>query len=78
MMAVAVEDGPALRFEPAEPLFQFGGRFALAVQPPSYDVGLDGRFLMIQPEGGDRGGERLAMVIVQNWTQELLERVPVN
>ena len=43
-----------------------------------YDLSPDGRFLMITQGDGD-GSEAtpLDVVVVQNWTQELLERVPV-
>ena len=43
-----------------------------------YDLSADGRFLMIQLEG-DTGtdGSQFDLVFVQNWFQELLERVPV-
>ena len=43
-----------------------------------YDLSADGRFLMIQLEG-DTGtdGSQFDLVFIQNWFQELLERVPV-
>ena len=37
----------------------------------NYDVADDGRFLMIRRSGGP------VLHLSQNWTQELLERVPV-
>jgi hypothetical protein len=43
---------------------------------PSYDVGPDGRFLMIRPSA-----EELAPPVVHvvlNWFEELKRRVPVN
>ena len=48
MMAVPVRLGPAFEFGPAEQLFEH--RYA-RVTIPSYDVGPDGRFLMIKPSG---------------------------
>ena len=37
------------------------------------------RFLMITTEGtGDTGAGRAEIAVVLNWTQELLERVPIN
>ena len=43
----------------------------------SYDVAPDGRFLMIQAEGGDSTpGASASIVVVENWTEELKRRVP--
>ena len=46
---------------------------------PNYDVAADGRFLMVRTEGpaGD-DGPLSQVTVVLNWTQELLERVPVD
>ena len=38
-----------------------------------YDVARDGRFLMLKDEETAN-----QIVLVQNWSQELTERVPVN
>ena len=44
-----------------------------------HDVSSDGqRFLMITPGGSDAGAGRAEINVVLNWTQELLERVPIN
>ena len=44
-----------------------------------HDLGRDGRFLMLSPEGQTTANvDRLTQVVlVQNWFQELTERVPV-
>ena len=43
-----------------------------------WDVAPDGRFLMVQEQaGGESGQEAPDLVFIENWTQELLERVPV-
>jgi Tol biopolymer transport system component len=74
MMAVAVNTESAFSFAPPELLFT--GPF-LTVQDSgahSYDVAADGRFLLIQPPGGGEGSA--SIVVVQNWTEELRQRVP--
>ena len=42
----------------------------------TYDVGADGRFLMIKRAKPDSSGPSL--VVVQNWFEELKRRVPTN
>ena len=45
----------------------------------NYDVTSDGqRFVFVQPASDDGNEERNQINVVLNWTQELLERVPVN
>ena len=46
-MAVAVDTGPEFNFK--TPVLLFQDRYQRSRQPPSYDVGLDGRFLFIKP-----------------------------
>jgi eukaryotic-like serine/threonine-protein kinase len=48
LMATAVNAGPEFNFKPATPLFET--RYVHAGQPPTYDVGADGRFVMIKAE----------------------------
>ena len=43
---------------------------------PSYDVAADGRFLMIKPAEIQVGPVRREIIIVQNWQEELKQRVP--
>jgi hypothetical protein len=51
------------------PLAGDGGR--------SYDVGRDGRFLVIQPMTRSKTpAAGSSIVVVQNWTEELKRRVP--
>ena len=73
MMVVPVDTEPMLTLGTAtvvfeETYFQRGSR--------RYDLAPDGRFLMIKESGG--ATEALPqIVVVQNWHQELLERVPI-
>jgi hypothetical protein len=70
MMAVRVETDSEFRFQPPEVLFE-GGYFL--GRRPNYDVGPDGRFLIIKDvEGSDQ------INVVQNWFEELKRLVPTN
>ena len=68
LMAVAVSVGSTFGFKPAT--FLFESRDLTTDQPPSYDVALDGRFLMIKPSATQ---PRTApqIVVVLNWSEEL-------
>jgi serine/threonine-protein kinase len=68
MMAVRVETDPEFRFQPPEVLFE-GGYFV--DRGPNYDVGPDGRFLMIKDES-----EATPINVVLNWFEELKRLVP--
>jgi hypothetical protein len=68
MMAVRVEPDPEFRFQPPEVLFE-GGYFL--GRRPSYDVGPDGRFLMLKDEA-----EAAPLNVVLNWFEELKRLVP--
>ncbi len=70
MMAVRVEPDPEFRFQPPEELFQ-GGYFL--GNRPNYDVGPDGRFLMIKEEE-EEGSAQINVVL--NWFEELKRLVP--
>jgi eukaryotic-like serine/threonine-protein kinase len=74
MMAVAVDTGAAFGFEPAVELFEEPYRVA---DRPSYDVGADGRFVMIQPGPEDaRDLAAASLVVALNWFEELRRLVP--
>jgi hypothetical protein len=82
MMAVAVEAEAE-----ADAEFSFHAAVELFVEPslykdPSvgsttYDVGSDGRFLMIQqPRSTTEATGSTSIVIVENWLEELKQRQP--
>jgi serine/threonine-protein kinase len=76
MMAVAVETEREFSF--ATPVRLFVGGF-YTIQAPgarSYDVARDGRFLMIEPAPSDSGAAPASIVVVENWVEELKQRVP--
>ena len=76
MMAVAVETAGEFSF--GAPARLFTGQFFLVAQPTahSYDVARDGRFLMIDPAPSENAATSASIVVVQNWTEELKQRVP--
>jgi hypothetical protein len=76
MMAVPVETDNEFSF--GAPVQLFNEEYFTSVNPfvRSYDVARDGRFVMIElPGGGDDAGPA-SIVVVENWTEELKQRVP--
>jgi hypothetical protein len=75
VMAVAVETGAEFSFAPPKPLFS--GPYVQRPLPTArgYDVARDGRFLMILPGDESRAAAPASIVIVQNFTEELKQRV---
>ena len=77
MMAVTVTTDPTLTIGPPVELFQgqYYNRLPTGSPRSQYDVTADGqRFLMV---AGDSAGPRQRFNVVLNWTEELLERVPL-
>jgi len=75
MMVVPVQSKPA--FTAGTPRLLFEGRYGATSNIRGYDVAPDGRFLMVQQK--DRPPMRVAeMIIVQNWVEELKQRVRPN
>ena len=62
-MAVAVDTGPEFNFK--APVLLFQDRYQRSRQPPSYDVGPDGRFLFIKPSNAPLP----AITVISNWAQ---------
>ncbi len=74
MMAVTIGGGTSPA--PGRPRLLFEGRYALGIPGiPNYDVGPDGRFLMIQLSDEEEQ-ERGTIHIVLDWLEELRRRVP--
>ena len=81
MMAVDVSTDPALEIGQVSELFRTTGLMRASPRA-SYAVSADGsRFLMgaasMATSGAEAGDASPKVVVVQNWTQELLERVPI-
>ncbi len=71
MWAVSVEPGETFEAGVPEPLFE--DRYARkAASHTGYDVGRDGRFLVI----GDDSPQNETMTVILNWTEELKRLVP--
>jgi Tol biopolymer transport system component len=76
MIAVPVETEEEFSFGAptqlfSEPYFTAQGPFTR-----SYDVARDGRFLMIELPGTGDASVLSSIVVVENWTEELKQRVP--
>jgi Tol biopolymer transport system component len=65
MMAVALETANGFNFKPAVRLFETSN--VRTVQPPSYDVTADGRFIVLEPQGS--AAEPITVIL--NWTEML-------
>ena len=78
MLSVAVTDGPPSAWGRPVPLFEADEHF---FTPPhrAFDVGPDDRFLMIREDVATATAfaEQDRIILVQDWFQELTERVPV-
>jgi serine/threonine-protein kinase len=78
MMIVDIETTPSLR--PGNPEILFSGpyRVGSALGGKSFDVSPDGeRLLMLKDLEVELAGSTGRIVLVQNWVEELMERVPV-
>jgi serine/threonine-protein kinase len=75
MMAVTVQ--PAAEFSFAPPVQLFAGPYLQRVHQlgHSYDVAPDGRFLMFLPEDESHAAALASIVVVQNFSEELKQRV---
>jgi eukaryotic-like serine/threonine-protein kinase len=74
-MAVAVETGGEFSFGTPQELFSGPYWRAPAPAARTYDVARDGRFLMIVPGDERRAAEPTSIVVVQNFAEELKQRV---
>jgi hypothetical protein len=76
MMAAAVETGGEFSFAAPKQLFSGGYQQNPAPGARAYDVARDGRFLMILPQADEnRAATSGSIVVVQNFTEELKQRV---
>ena len=77
MMAVPVSSETVL--VPGNPIALFNGPYATSDSTAGrqYDVARDGRFLMVRTSP-DSTSHSDHIVLVQHWTSELRERVPVD
>lgn len=82
MEATVAVEGPAFAFEPPRPIFDRTRYLLPGIPPRSYAVSPDGqRFQMWIPDttladAHASGGEEI--IVVRNWVEELVRRVPTN
>ena len=76
MMAATVTASPALRVGEPFPLFRLPGHIALLDEQwyTPWDVGPDGRFLMVRSVDGSRRNAT-PLIVVENWLEELKTKV---
>jgi WD40 repeat protein len=77
MMAVSIQTKPALAIGIPRVLFENRGYNAGGDSRP-WDVGPDGRFLMLKESPSESIGGSQQIILVQNWFQELTRSVPSN
>jgi DNA-binding beta-propeller fold protein YncE len=76
ILAVPVQAGTTLVAGRPQVLFEFSLFVAGGSQP--YDIGPDGRFLMIRSGEAQAGAGLANLIVVQNWFEELKRLVPGN
>ena len=75
LVGVRVERGAT--WTAGTPMKQFDGRYLAAVVDRAYDISPDDkRFLMVKQGGGSEETAAPAMIVVQNWFEELKRMVP--
>jgi hypothetical protein len=77
IVAVRVRTEPAFSVMTSSTLFKLAGYVLAGQRGIRYDVGPDGRFLLLKNDAPGDIGTRRNIVVVQNWFSELQQRVPV-
>jgi serine/threonine-protein kinase len=77
IMEVAVRGAPPEEWGAPQRLFE--GSHFFVEGPPMFDVAPDGRFLMLKEVRANQGPQPPKnLIVVQNWTEELKQRVPTD
>ena len=76
MMAVKIRTSPTLELGRPEVLFSLSDYVLPGTRGIKYEVGPDGRFLLLKDSGSGRSQDRV--VLVQNWTDEVKRLVPTD
>ncbi len=75
MMSVSVATGTGFRFQRPDALFE-GGMVTYQGAFRHYDVGSDGRFVIVRSGSGGEEPQTRTLVLVLNWVDELKPRLP--
>jgi hypothetical protein len=76
LVAAEVETASGFRVVDREPLFAFGSEYVVIEGTDFYDIALDDQqFLMVRVADAALAGEGLRFILVQNFFEELLERL---
>ena len=79
MMVVPIDTGSTFNYGNPTVLFEAEGLLVTGPGPRAFDISSDGRrFLMVRESETMDETAGPGLVLVQNWFQELTERVPVN
>ena len=77
MMATSIRTSPG--FSRTTPRTLFDGDYLTSRNARQYDVGRDGRFVMLEASfAPDQEARRPRITVVLNWFEDLKARVPVN
>jgi Tol biopolymer transport system component len=76
MMAVQVGEGPPQPIGKPAKLFQFAPRVAFGASARPYDVGKDGRFLLVRTDTSELP-EPVTVTVILNWFESLRAQVPI-
>ena len=77
IVAAQIQTEPVFKVVTSTPLFNLAGYVLAGQRGIRYDVGPDGRFLLLKGDSSDDSSRR-NIVLVQNWFEELKRLVPTN
>jgi hypothetical protein len=75
-VAVRVRTEPTFAVESSGALFSLAGYVLAGTRGVKYDVGRDGRFLLLKSDSPGDSASRQDIVVVANWFEELKRLVP--
>jgi hypothetical protein len=76
IVAVKIRTEPTFGVESSGALFSLAGYVLAGTRGVRYDVGRDGRFLLLKSDLLGDSASRQDIVVVENWFTELQQRVP--
>jgi len=76
LLGVKIKTSPSLEIEAPQRLFSLGDYVLAGTRGIRYDVGPDGRFLLLKDTGTPAAQGRV--VVVQNWFEDVKDRAPAN
>ena len=77
LMVAQVETEPTFSNRTPEPLFSVPGLFGLPADGRRFDIAPDGDRFIVLKSGTSDDADFNGLIFVENWHQELLDRVPI-